>query len=40
MDPSLEHTAGYWEDGQRFMKAIEPLLKKTNISADDLIRQL
>ncbi len=40
MDPSLEHTAGYWEDGQRFIKAIEPLFKKTNISADDLIRQL
>jgi ribonuclease HII len=40
MDPSLEATAGYWEDGQRFMKAIEPLLKKANIPAEELIRQL
>jgi ribonuclease HII len=40
MDPTLEDTAGYWEDGLRFMKAIEPLLKKANISPDELIRQL
>jgi len=39
-NPTLTPTAGYWEDGQRFMKDIDPLLKKLNISAAELIRQL
>ncbi len=38
--PGLVPTAGYWEDGQRFMKDIAPLLQQMNISPDDLVRQL
>jgi ribonuclease HII len=40
LNPDLTPTAGYWEDGQRFMKDIAPLLKKTGISENDLIRIL
>jgi hypothetical protein len=39
-NPDLLPTAGYWEDGQRFMKDIHPLLNQLNIPAADLIRQL
>lgn len=40
LNPALQDTAGYWEDGQRFMKDIQPLLIKENISPEELIRQL
>jgi ribonuclease HII len=40
LDPTLQPTAGYWEDGQRFLKDIEPLLQQHNIPAEALIRQL
>ncbi len=39
-NPDLLPTAGYWEDGQRFMKDIQPLLQQLNISPADLVRQL
>jgi ribonuclease HII len=38
--PNLHPTAGYWEDGQRFMRDIGPILQKMNISSTELIRQL
>jgi len=39
-NPELHPTAGYWEDGQRFVKDIQPLLNRLNIPSSDLIRQL
>ncbi|MFA5864398.1 MAG: hypothetical protein WC975_06890 [Phycisphaerae bacterium] len=38
--PNLHPTAGYWEDGQRFMRDIAPTLQQMNISPAELIRQL
>jgi ribonuclease HII len=38
--PDLAPTAGYWEDGRRFMKDIEPVLRKMNIPSTELVRQL
>jgi ribonuclease HII len=40
MNPALTPTAGYWEDGQRFMKDIASLLNKKGIPAEELIRIL
>lgn len=40
LNPALAPTAGYWEDGQRFMKDISPILRKMNIPSAELIRQL
>lgn len=38
-DPSLKPTAGYYTDGVRFLKDIEPLRQRLRIADIDLIRQ-
>ena len=40
LDKRLKPTAGYWQDGQRFVRDILPLMKRMNIKEDELIRQL
>ncbi len=40
LDTELKPTAGYWQDGQRFIKDIAPLISKMQIGDDELIRQL
>ncbi|MFA7236517.1 MAG: hypothetical protein WC058_06610 [Phycisphaeraceae bacterium] len=37
-DPSLKPTAGYVTDGRRFLRDIEPLMRKLNIPHESLIR--
>ena len=40
IDENLKPTAGYWKDGQRFVKDITPLIKQMNIKNDELIRKI
>jgi ribonuclease HIII len=38
--PGIHPTAGYWQDGQRFVSEIAPVLSRLNVSRDDLVRKL
>ncbi|MDP6541224.1 MAG: hypothetical protein QGF07_00430, partial [Phycisphaerales bacterium] len=36
--PDIKPTAGYVQDGRRFLKEIEPILQKNNLHRESLIR--
>jgi len=38
--PKLSPTAGYWEDGRRFIQEVQPILEKLHIPSSELLRQL
>jgi len=38
--PNLKRTAGYWQDGQRFLAEIEPVITKLGIDKSTLVRRL